>query len=880
MIQIYAPENTNFDMNGDEVLTPSVCTMEAELRGAWFLNMTHPIDDEGKWKNIVKEAVISAPTFMGKKQLFRIEESDKQDTEIVVTAYPIFFDSADEVFLMDKRPTDKNGQEAIDILTEGTKYSGESNITSVNTAYFIRRNLMNALNGKIPSFVGAWGGEPVYDNFKVIINERAGGDYGAEVRYGKNMDGISFKEDMSEVVTRIVPVAFNGRTLSTSYVDSPLINKYAKVYTREIVFEDVKYYEDIMASEDTSNLIVCNSQEELDVALIAKCNEQFEAGIDVYKVTIGVDMVSLENTEEYKDFTDLVRIGLGDTVGCYNKRLDITTKARAIKIKWDCITDSVEKVVLGDYEFNILDQWNSTISKIENIINDDGTVAAEKIQGILNAIDVQLHYQKSAAQKQEVRAILFEDLDPDSPLYGAMCLGTQGLQISNKRTADGRDWDWTTAFTANGGYANAIIAGILADKTGENFWNLDTGDFSMSAKTKVGNSTVASMSDVNNVKRLAIKSVDVMYALGNSTDTAPTDGWSTNAPEWENGKYMWQKTVTIYADDSKSESNATCISGATGQHGKDGVGILSIEEQYYLSPSDKEQKDGTWSTNQPEWEEGYFIWTRSKVTWDNSTVTYTDPVLAAAINGANQGVSELDKKLTQEEIFNRLTKNGTVQGMFMKDGQLYINVEYLAGNKISGKSIDATDIYFYNDTDNIESTLVVQPGYVDISVCDNNYSNPALYTSSVVVGANGLLYLIGRNIEIYEHNMTTWNGSVKFLDTVYNNGGGVAFTSDRNEKHSIEELGDVSNFIYSLKPCKFKYNSGTSDRYHHGLIAQEVKECMGEEDWGLYVKQTDEDGTEHLALRYDELIADLIVTAQSQNKRIQQLEERLGVANV
>jgi hypothetical protein len=146
-----------------------------------------------------------------------------------------------------------------------------------------------------------------------------------------------------------------------------------------------------------------------------------------------------------------------------------------------------------------------------------------------------------------------------------------------------------------------------------------------------------------------------------------------------------------------------------------------------------------------------------------------------------------------------------------------------------------------------------------------------------VVGANGLLYLIGRNIEVFEHNTTTWNGSIKFLDTVYNNGGGVAFTSDRNEKNSIEELDAKSTeqFIYSLKPCKFKYNDGKSDRFHHGLIAQEVKESMGEDDWGLYVRREDEDGTEHHALRYDELIADLITTVQTQNERIKALEEKI-----
>ena len=64
---------------------------------------------------------------------------------------------------------------------------------------------------------------------------------------------------------------------------------------------------------------------------------------------------------------------------------------------------------------------------------------AEKIKGVLNAINTQLRYQKNVAQKQDVRAILFEDTDKESSTYGAMCLGTQGFQIANTRTQDGRD---------------------------------------------------------------------------------------------------------------------------------------------------------------------------------------------------------------------------------------------------------------------------------------------------------------------------------------------------------------------------------------------------------------------------------------------------------
>jgi hypothetical protein len=71
-----------------------------------------------------------------------------------------------------------------------------------------------------------------------------------------------------------------------------------------------------------------------------------------------------------------------------------------------------------------------------------------------------------------------------------------------------------------------------------------------------------------------------------------------------------------------------------------------------------------------------------------------------------------------------------------------------------------------------------------------------------------------------------------------------------------------------LKPCEFKFNENTSDRLHHGLIAQDVKKSMKDKDWGLYIEQSNGEK----GLRYDELISDLIATVQSQNERIKELE--------
>lgn len=125
--------------------------------------------------------------------------------------------------------------------------------------------------------------------------------------------------------------------------------------------------------------------------------------------------------------------------------------------------------------------------------------------------------------------------------------------------------------------------------------------------------------------------------------------------------------------------------------------------------------------------------------------------------------------------------------------------------------------------------------------------------------------------------------------------GTIASDSDRNVKKDIKalEIERTADFIYSLIPSEFRMKDGTSNRLHHGFIAQEVKEKMGDSDWGLFIDKkvnddnyeiqvSDKDGnttkelTARYALRYDELIADLVATVQSQNMRIKKLEKQLS----
>lgn len=158
----------------------------------------------------------------------------------------------------------------------------------------------------------------------------------------------------------------------------------------------------------------------------------------------------------------------------------------------------------------------------------------------------------------------------------------------------------------------------------------------------------------------------------------------------------------------------------------------------------------------------------------------------------------------------------------------------------------------------------------------NSESNSTFYTQTE-------LSLTGSMIAKY--SITAMGGFV----------GTIASDSDRNVKKDIKalEIERTADFVYSLIPSEFRMKDGTSNRLHHGFIAQEVKEKMGDSDWGLFIDKkvnddnyeiqvSNEDGnttkelTARYALRYDELIADLVATVQSQNMRIKKLEKQLS----
>ena len=168
--------------------------------------------------------------------------------------------------------------------------------------------------------------------------------------------------------------------------------------------------------------------------------------------------------------------------------------------------------------------------------------------------------------------------------------------------------------------------------------------------------------------------------------------------------------------------------------------------------------------------------------------------------------------------------------------------------------------------------------YVELSTTalDSSAPNAYLRVHNSMAVKNRLQ--VGAPIDSFWKQYTFYlSGDSYVTGTSYTNNGTVV-TSDRNKKNSIvSPADDYVSLFDNINFRKFKYNDGTSDRYHLGVIAQEIEEAMDKtgissQDFaGLVI---DENGD--YFVRYDEInILTALKVKQLENK-IKQLEENLN----
>ena len=215
----------------------------------------------------------------------------------------------------------------------------------------------------------------------------------------------------------------------------------------------------------------------------------------------------------------------------------------------------------------------------------------------------------------------------------------------------------------------------------------ETGDLKIQSNS-ISAKVESVETDLSEIQNTAVKKVQVLYALSDSSIIAPETGWNEISPEWQSGKYMWQKTA-ITVGTKVTYSEPTCIQGAsgnigpqgpkgepgeqgpkgeqgsqgekgetgnTGDKGDTGIGVKNVVPEYYLSNSNTIIEGSEWKETQDSWSEGKYMWTRSKITWTDDTISYTTAVLATNVNETNEKIGKLS---TPTALF--AGKSGTIE---------------------------------------------------------------------------------------------------------------------------------------------------------------------------------------------------------------------------
>lgn len=277
--------------------------------------------------------------------------------------------------------------------------------------------------------------------------------------------------------------------------------------------------------------------------------------------------------------------------------------------------------------------------------------------------------------------------------------------------------------------ADYLTTGRISSKNGNSFIDLDTEE----ANLKLGNKSTVGGKVIATTDVAASKTV-TKYATSRSNTTAPTSGWQDSCPPRKAGSYIWFKIITVMQSGAQIESLPSCISGADGKdgaagsrgpagpagvngtNGKDGRGIKSSVPEYYLSTTPSAVTGGSWSTSVPAWSSGKYYWQRLHITWSDGGTSYTDPVFNSALTSANQNAKtavDTVNSFDQRKVFNLLTDNGKIKGLFTQDGQLFVNADYIKGGTIDANNVGISNLMKIGTDDN---NVSVKSGNIGFTV--------------------------------------------------------------------------------------------------------------------------------------------------------------------
>ena len=279
-------------------------------------------------------------------QPFRIYRVVPELSKVTVYARHIFYDLLDNVVKSLRPSPSAVGASVVQGLSSaclsGHGFTFYSDLTSTAQDVSLENvNPVEALLGE-GGLAEKYGGELTRDWFDVFLVRRVGADSDVQIREGKNLTGISYDVDETDVVTRIMPTGEdadgNILYLPELYIDSPNLGAYTHPKWIHLAVSEAREVTD----GDTPK-----SKDQCYAELRKAAQTEYENGCDLPTVTIKVDFVNCADTEEYRQYGFLQNIFLGDSVRVIARRIGVEVSLRMTQYTYDCLTQKYTGVTLG-----------------------------------------------------------------------------------------------------------------------------------------------------------------------------------------------------------------------------------------------------------------------------------------------------------------------------------------------------------------------------------------------------------------------------------------------------------------------------------------------------------------------------------------------------
>lgn len=550
--------------------TVSISAVESEVKKGYRLMYQ---DDRSKWHEFIVSSITTAHT--------------KDGIEHEIYAENSLISLRGESPIMDRRNI-SSPSKAMEIITAGTQWNWECNLSAIGSLSFYHISPFDALSDTLKTFGGEFYTQIRVEGNQItrtiVLTDHIGEDHGKRFSYRKDMASIKRKVKEEDIVTRLYPYG-KGESVGVGYgrrVSIASVND-GKDYIENTAaqslygykggaFSAVKVYDSIEDAEELKRAA------EKDLQILSMPSIEYEATVIDLK-SYGMDF---EGTS------------IGDTVRIRDKELELALTGRVMELEIDLDGEEETKIKLGNIREGLDNRLSGMEKTLSRISLKEGTLDALAnhktfvdmiVQGLNDAFKTSASYVRFSPEE----GLIFTDNPDESKAKWAMNLGALGFRIANKKKPNG-EWDFRTFGTGDGFTADLIRAGRLEGGWGYIDFNAKSLNFGNGAMTyspdqgfvlspAVKATLKGDKGDKGDVGApgkdgtpgkdgepgkpgkdgIGVQSASYEYAVSTSGQTAPTEGWSEEPPNVGTEIYVWRRIKTTYTDGRTEISTPECM---------------------------------------------------------------------------------------------------------------------------------------------------------------------------------------------------------------------------------------------------------------------------------------------------------------------------------